>query len=198
MKEDYLWDKTGNDPEIESLENALKAFRYTETAAPELPSTVVPFSPFRKAPARSKPFRFTLAAAACLAFFAVVSGVWFQVSSERTVVRQEPAKVESPSNAATVSAEPEIEIAKDLVEKTEKANVKKSVILKQSSPRKIIRIRKTHLSIAPRTIAQNSRSRKPEVSLTREEQYAYDQLMLALSITSSKLKLVKDKVEGME
>ena len=38
MKEDYLWDKTGSDPEIEKLENALKAFRYQETAPPELPA----------------------------------------------------------------------------------------------------------------------------------------------------------------
>ncbi len=43
MKEDYLWNKTGNDPEIEKLENALKAFRYQETAPPALPAKIIPF-----------------------------------------------------------------------------------------------------------------------------------------------------------
>jgi hypothetical protein len=45
--------------------------------------------------------------------------------------------------------------------------------------------------------AQNIETKKPE-ALTKEEKYAYDQLMLALSITSSKLKMVKDKVAGVE
>jgi hypothetical protein len=45
---------------------------------------------------------------------------------------------------------------------------------------------------------KNIVAKKSDVQLTKEEQYAYDQLMLALSITSSKLKLVKDKVEGFE
>ncbi len=35
-----------------------------------------------------------------------------------------------------------------------------------------------------------------EVKISQEEQYAYDQLMLALSIASSKLKEVKDKANG--
>jgi hypothetical protein len=35
-------------------------------------------------------------------------------------------------------------------------------------------------------------------TLTAEEKYAYDQLMLALSITGSKLKIVKDKIAGTE
>ena len=34
--------------------------------------------------------------------------------------------------------------------------------------------------------------------LTKEEEYAYDQLKLALTITGSKLKLLKDKVESVE
>ena len=37
MKEDYLWDKTGEDAEIARLENALQAFRYTETRRPNFP-----------------------------------------------------------------------------------------------------------------------------------------------------------------
>jgi hypothetical protein len=44
----------------------------------------------------------------------------------------------------------------------------------------------------PRTKA-NSESAKP--TLTKEERYAYDRLMLALSITSSNLRLVADKID---
>ena len=32
MNEEYLWNKTGGDAEIEELENALKAFSYKQTA----------------------------------------------------------------------------------------------------------------------------------------------------------------------
>jgi hypothetical protein len=49
--------------------------------------------------------------------------------------------------------------------------------------------------------AQKGGIKPPEsetAKLTEEEQYAYDQLMLALSITSSKLKIVKDKVGGTD
>ena len=38
MNEEYLWNKTGSDAEIEGLENALKAFSYKQTAPPELPA----------------------------------------------------------------------------------------------------------------------------------------------------------------
>jgi hypothetical protein len=36
------------------------------------------------------------------------------------------------------------------------------------------------------------------VALTQEERYAYHQLMLALSISSSKLKVVQDAINGVE
>ncbi len=36
------------------------------------------------------------------------------------------------------------------------------------------------------------------VKLTEEEKAAYEKLMLALSITSSKLKIVKDKVQNLD
>jgi hypothetical protein len=47
-------------------------------------------------------------------------------------------------------------------------------------------------------IARKTEFVKPAVKLTEEEKYAYNQLMLALSITSSKLKLVEDKIYGAE
>jgi hypothetical protein len=38
----------------------------------------------------------------------------------------------------------------------------------------------------------------PPAELTAEEQFAYRQLMLALSITGSKLKIVQDTIDGTE
>ena len=42
MNNDYLWDKTGEDAEIESLENLLGGLRFQPTAPPALPAAVAP------------------------------------------------------------------------------------------------------------------------------------------------------------
>ena len=34
MKDDYLWNKKGRDPEIEGLENLLIVYKYTEAEPP--------------------------------------------------------------------------------------------------------------------------------------------------------------------
>jgi hypothetical protein len=65
MKEDYLWNKTGSDAEIEKLENALKAFRFEAQEPPALPTKVTssdekrPFSFFKLG------FAFAFAASVC-------------------------------------------------------------------------------------------------------------------------------------
>ena len=80
MKEDYLWNKTGADAEIERLENALKAFRYQETAPPELPAKIIPF----RNENRRADFSDSLSRSAAFACLIVVClGVWFQFSSEK-------------------------------------------------------------------------------------------------------------------
>jgi hypothetical protein len=196
MNEDYLWDKTGNDPEIEMLENALQAFRYKETAAPALPVEVLPFK--KEAPPRKK-FQFAFAIAACLAFGILALGVWFQVLRNDMPIDKQLAEVKPQENAIL----PEIKTVDDFQPVSNEATspVKKLEISKLSSEKKIIKIRKTLPPVTPRreVKAPNSKSTKPPaVRLTEEEQYAYNQLMTALSITSSKLKLVKEKVEGMD
>jgi hypothetical protein len=188
MNEDYLWDKTGEDSEIEGLENALQVFRYRETAMPEPSAKVLPF---RREPSR-KIFSYAMAAAACVAFAAFGLVVWLQISNNKTVVGENLAETTVPqnntrSNAATV----------------EKPNNLIDVKLPNTRPsfeRKAVKIRQPVPAFVQRkeTKGQVIRHIKPDVRLTKEEQYAYNQLMLALSITSSKLKMVKDKVEGLE
>jgi hypothetical protein len=195
MKEDYLWDKNGNDPEIEKLENALEVFRYKETAPPEIPAKVVSF-PVRR---RRGGFRFTLAAAACIAFGIISLSVWVQVLKKDMNAKIDVAEINSPQSDALLPNKIfEVEIvptqAPDISasEKTENS--------KQSVERKYVKTRKPAPVIARQKEMKTyaSKQTKSAVFLTEEEKYAYNQLMLALSITSSKLKIVKDKVENVD
>ena len=189
MKEDYLWDKTGENPEIERLENALKVFRYQEIAPPALPAKIIPFE--KKSP-RSF-FRFSFAATAFAALMIVCLGVWLQYSPEKIEVAKDSAETVAPQIDKKFSDE-------ILVKKQDDLIVEKVETPKQSVKRNIVKIRK----IVPTNVRQNNliarnvEAKKPAVKLTKEEKFAYDQLMLALSITSSKLKLVSDRIDGGE
>lgn len=203
MKNDYLWDKTGKDPEIEKLENALRGFRLQKTAPPALATRILPF---KKEPAR-KIFSFALAAA-CLMFAVTALGIWLQISRNRTQVAGELAEIIAPQNNSDFSLQPNFAGTKDSIIKKQK-NVKagEAEIPKRISKQKIAPVGKSAPAVLSRkettakndrAAGQNLKSLPQNARLTGEEQYAYDRLMLALSITSSKLKLVRDKVQGIE
>lgn len=208
MKEDYLWDKTGADPEIEMLENALQAFRYRETALPVLPVLPAKVVPLKREPFY-KGFRFALAAAACLTFGVLAFGVWFQIlksniadsqASATATQNQDGAALPTTTATADLKA-PAIDTA--AVKNPNELPRERTGNFKQSSEPKFNKVHHAFPVNARRqeTKAQNNPATKPEdalIRLTKEERYAYNQLMLALSITSSKLKMVKDKVEGLE
>ncbi len=189
MNEDYLWDKTGEDSEIEGLENALQVFRYRETATPELSAKVLPF---RKKTSR-KIFHFAMAAAACMTFVAFGLIVWLQVSNNKTVVGE---------NLAETNVQQSNTVFPDVVtiEKPVSSIVEKLQSSKPFFEQKAVKVRQIVSAVnrQKETKSRVSKNTKPNVRLTKEEKYAYNQLMLALSITSSKLKMVKDKVEGLE
>jgi hypothetical protein len=185
MNEDYLWDKTGEDPEIENLENALAVFRYKETAPPELPAKVLPFK--QKIAPRSF-VRYAFAAAACVAFVAISLAIWLQISNNKAgEAAAEITAVYVPQN----NFESPTETFAPLVEKsrTPKESVKPNVVKIRKFVSPIIR--------QNRILARVVHKAQPD-ELTTEEKYAYNQLMLALSITGSKLRLVTDKIEGTE
>ena len=192
MREDYLWDKTGAiDPEIERLENALAVFRYQETEPPALPAKIIPFE--RKAPPRSF-FRLAFPAfAACAAFVIVCAGIWFQFLNKSIEVANDTADTTAPQIIEKVSNEIPVSKPDDSI-------VKKIESPKQSVDRNVVKIKRNVPAIARQNklTAQIIEAKKPAVKLTKEEKYAYSQLMLALSITSSKFKMVKDKVENVE
>ncbi len=192
MKEDYLWDKIGEDAEIERLENALRVFRYRETAPPALPAKTLPF----KAKTSRRMFRFALAFAACAAMVIVCLGVWLQFSSSKIEVANNSAETELPKIAKEILVDNSVKKQSDMIiEKVERVEIPK-----QSAERKIVRIQKVVPSIVRRNllIARKAEVKKPSVILSKEEKYAYGQLMLALSITSSELKLVRNKIDGVE
>jgi len=92
MKDDYLWDKTGEpDPEIQKLEEILGTLRYQPKPL-ELPKDQ-----------RRRNYFPLLAIAASLLLALVAGGVWLRVRTERTPqlheaeVRPTPARIEERS-----------------------------------------------------------------------------------------------------
>ncbi|HSK73148.1 MAG TPA: hypothetical protein VK892_15730 [Pyrinomonadaceae bacterium] len=197
MKEDYLWDKTGADPEIEKLENALKAFRYKESEPPALPAKIIPFE--RKSPRRFFQLAFAFAASAALVLISF--GVWIQFSMNNQIHSVDDL-------AQSIIPQIDVEIPEEISEgKLRNADLVKpadlpSPKINTSKPtkRKIVKASRfvPVRAAQNQTIARKTEVKNRSVALTEEEKYAYNQLMLALSITSSKLKMVKDRVEGVE
>jgi hypothetical protein len=197
MKQDYLWDKTGEDPEIEKLENALAAFRCQENAPPALPAKVLHF-PLRiakKTPRRR--FSLTFAFAACAAAVLITLSILFQFSNSETTGANDLAQTTAPQISSGVlpiekaKTPQQAEIPKRDEKPFEKKIAKQNVVKFPHLPSGELRQHKT--------IAQHTEISKPnQTALTAEEKHAYEQLMLALSITGSKLKIVKDKIDGVE
>lgn len=189
MKDDYLWDKTGEDAEIQGLENALAAFRYEETAPPELPQKVFTL----EKPKRAKIFQFGFALAAFAATVAVLSVVWFQIAENKIPPVGSVAGFSEPRNENKINDE-------DFVKNPEVTPVVKIDNPKPLVKPGVIKIRQKSAPVVGtyKTVLRDTKAKEPAETLTAEEKYAYDQLMLALSITGSKLKIVKDKIAGIE
>lgn len=190
MNEEYLWNKTGEDAEIEKLENALKAFRYRETAPPAVRAEQLAFE---ERPPRRRwfPFVFAFASAAALILLAFV--FLFELSTKQV----EEAK---NFNEITVPKFEEKTETKNPVEETSIIPAENIEIEKSIVQPKIVKVRHTvHISKPlTKTIARKTETKKSSVKLTDEEKYAYGQLMLALSITGSKLKIVQDKIQNID
>ncbi len=189
MSEDYLWDKSGKDSEIERLEDALQTFRYRETAAPELPSKMLSLK--KEKPRWSFKLTFALAAFATLAI--IFAGVRLQIPDNKIEVAAIPLENAAPPMVEQISDESSVEKPRYSIIKT-RVIPRKSIAPKPDKIRKYAAIAENKSDL----IAEHSKVKKPPVKLTVDEKYAYDQLMLALSITGSKLRLVTDKIDVTE
>lgn len=190
MNEEYLWNKTGEDAEIEKLENALKAFRYKETAPPAILAKQLVFE--KTAPRRRWfPFVFAFASSVAVIIFAFV--FLFDFSTKQ---------IEEAKNISEISA-PKIEeksVVKNSTEESKITLIGKIETAKPSVQPKIAKIRQFGqlAKVSNKQTARKIEAKKPSVKLTDEEKYAYDQLMLALSITGSKLKIVQNKLQNID
>ena len=171
--DDYLWNKTGSDPEIERIEAALKSLAYRPTVPPELPAKQLVFD----APRRSF-FRLRVSFATAFLAFVVIGSAWFLLRSAQPATQQAAVKTVPPAHVAAIRTE----AAAPAVAVSPK-------VLAPSIPQR---------RAAASRLAPSKAIRPQTLVLTREEADAYRQLMTALSITSTNLKIVKDKLDGTE
>lgn len=173
MNDEYLWQKTGEDPEIAKLENTLAVFRYREDAAPALTITQ---------PAKPGPWRLLVGfAVPAFAAIAIAAGMWFQTDeSEITFIHQPPGEtVEKPVKPAPPVVQP-------------------TAAPKQQIDRRTRGAQSASLIVPRRTRTKTHPRNSETVALTKEERYAYRQLMLALSISGSQLNIVRNTINGVE
>jgi hypothetical protein len=209
MKENYLWDKTGEDSEIKRLENALKEFRTENTTAPLLPAKTFVLENNSLSNQKSGfSFKFALAAFACLGLIIISVGI-FQIlnignqdlaqNTSDLTSEESLTKVKSsvqPPTPVEIKAEP----VQPVIEKTKFVPPRKAkrTIFKASD--RVQPKVKSNPVIAQKT-AQKSINNEPKVKtvkLTKEEKEAYQQLMEALAITGSQMRIVQEKINGVD
>jgi len=182
MKDDYLWDKSGEtDPEIEHLERVMSGLRSRRTAQDMMPA-------FEKLQ-RTKPRRSStlMAIAAALAFAALALGAFafIQRQSKRQDPGGQPVAMASPVPTETASPQPEVIY-------TPKQN--------EGQPPPTFEVSITRPKRAAIETRRRMVNRSLGASVHEREQaeglMAKEQLIKALEITSSKLSFVQKKVKG--
>ena len=180
MNDEYLWQKTGADPDIETLEQKLAVLRYREAPlklpviekavdTPEIPRWRI-----------SLAFAFAGSVMAAVLIAVVFIGIVKENTHDTVFVAGPELEISSPPPPAL---------------EEEKTTPAPKVVPQFAHSKRSKDIR------TQRVTARSPKTKDPRpatVALTREEQYAYRQLMLALSISSSKLKIVKDTINGNE
>lgn len=194
MSEDYLWNKSGSDDEIEHLERLLSEFRADVSAVPVMPTVgtvtdrVSAVSGWLGIVAWLREPRFALGAV--LPIVALLVLVWFQM---KPAVR--PVGIDAVADSAAVPEVVALPEGDRVLTVTPPAAVNGTVVPAVSRQRNNF----AHLPgsvrrrVSPRRIVP-AESRNDEFSA--EERRAYDQLILALSVTGAKLKIVSDAVQG--
>ena len=168
MKEEYLWSREGNDADVERLEDLLGSFRYQPTAAPAI------------AKAKRAVWKSWLIPAFTLTAAAVLIAAWtFRTTS---VVPPVAAPDVAVNNVTDIPVQRPIISEPTAGPVAEKPTFIRTVFFRNSRPR-----------------SRNTRAnKKPPVVLTAEERHAYNQVVLALLITGSKLRSVHDTIDRME
>ncbi|HKO99615.1 MAG TPA: hypothetical protein VJU86_21740 [Pyrinomonadaceae bacterium] len=174
MKDDYLWDKSGEpDPEIQQLEQVLGTLRYQPREL-EIPAHIQP--QLRRFVTRS------LAIAAVVALIALGLGIFIRVQRQpapQVVAESAPAKVESSPSPTANAVE---RIAPD---NNSTAVNPRLAPNRTAAPRSTVTKRR-------RAPANNLRLSEAELA---EARAAKDQLILALRVASSKLSQAQKRTQ---
>ena len=175
MKEDYLWDKTGEpDPEIQQLEEILGTLRYQPKPL-ELPQDLL--TP------RQRRNHFPLVAIAATVLLALLAaGLWLRVRTQG----------ESQPNQARINVDEKTPVAID-PKTPDKSASEGTVALRNEEPVNKSQVRKNPEQVRKRGLPPLPRYTQRE----REEALAAkQQVMLALRLTTEKLSLVHKKTQS--
>ena len=176
MNNDYLWDRTGSDAEIERLESMLEGMRFQPEAPPALEIVLEPARP-RWFMRLGLGFAAASMATAVLLFAILPNG-----DTPMPVAVADEQKTYEPKTAPQPEPQPDGEY------------IKASTTPKR--PKKRVPIKRVRREARFAPVPEPQRP-LPE-TLTAEERDAYRQLMTALAITGEKLAIVRDKLNGTE
>jgi hypothetical protein len=182
MNDEYLWQKTGADPDIEKLEQKLAVFRYRE--APLNAPLIEKAAGTAEVPRWRISLAFAFAGSVMAALLVAVVFISIAKNSDDETVFVAGPELEVASPPPAAVEEEKIAPAPKVVPQ-----------FAHSTPRSVTRP-KPDKERRPKT--KDLRPHSSVAALTQEERYAYRQLMLALSISSSKLKIVQDTINGNE
>ena len=181
MKEDYLWDKTGEpDPEIQELEQVLGTLRYQPRPL-EIPAGLAPGRKRNALP------RF-LAIAATIAIMLLGAGLWFGLQRTQTtdVAKDGSKPVTNGTGAQSVAIPPD--------QASKPTPVVPSTDTKDIAPRN----RVSHGSISHQLVGRRrTPGNIPKLTPQEREEAlaAKEQLMLALRVASTKLNFAQKKAQ---
>jgi hypothetical protein len=183
MNEEYLWSKKGSDPEIERLEGLLAEFRFG-------PDDSLNFLPAQVPESRgffANRFAWILGIATpsfALALFVL----WIlNPNASGDIQARDPRAIDTATEMQSRSG---THIPARISTELKKS---KSLTTRHKNDPKTFKT----VYISRKSKAERSGTLTAS-RLTNEEKYAYNRLMLALSIAGTKLKVVQDTVDGKE
>jgi hypothetical protein len=192
MRDDYLWDKSGEpDKDVEQLEQLLGNLRYRR------PDGALPLP--ERAPVHSqrrfKPF---LAAAAALLVMTFAAAVWFALGPRRQTETTGIAGINMQAGRAQEWLNPDSLSALTLVEKDAPTNKIEPTFVaangsRSGKPRRSVESNRRTLPLE--RIAKSAPSNRMERISEDEGVAAREQLLRALHLASSKLNRVQKKVQ---
>jgi hypothetical protein len=208
MKVDYLWNKTGSDPEIEKLEIALQAFRLRDETPPAIKLAEI-YTPERNPSPpghRRRSFQFAVAGFACLGLLILSAAVLqvLRIDDRQAAISDFEQGTDEVTREQTISPSAEVKPEKGTKETDRPIIVETDGRPQRADGRPAAETKKRTVdrSIYRRTPAAKTGRKRPAhkpkttVRLTREEKEAYEQLMKALAITGSQMRIVREKIRG--